>query len=883
MSIGSIVSLTDNVRQTVLENGLTVLTSEVHTAPAVSVQVWYQFGSLDEAPGVNGIAHLLEHMMFKGTTHRPIQFGSLFQALGSQSNAFTSYDQTAYVNTAERDKLEALLVLEADRMQNARLAALDLEMEKRVVSSELLYSENHPRYRLDRAVMRAAFPEHPYGLPVGGTRGDVEQLTLEQVRSYYRHYYRPAHAVLVIVGDFPTEPTLKTVRQTFGQLPGAPREREIVRTIVSTTPAQSTPIVLREPGTVPLMRVVYPLPESNHPDVPALQVMDYILASGRSSRLYQALVESGLASSCGGSASNLTAGGWYALGATAAPGQELAKIEQVLQQVIEDVSTQGVRSEQLSRAKTQIQANAILGNRDLTSQGMQLGDTQTATGDYRHTDRYLGALAQVREQDVQRVAREYLNQRARTVGFFEPTQLEGESRPAEAPLSQIPENFSPPTPVAPRAEYLPPRTSERTQSEQRLPQEFALPNGLQVLLLPEHSTPTVALSGYIGAGEEFDPCAKAGLARLTAQNLISGTQTSPQRTLAKTLENRGAKLWFFSDREGVYCGGSSLAADLSVLLQTLADVWQKATFPTEQLELSRQRRLTALKVAWDNPEYVARRTLTEAIYPENHPFGRFPTAATLKAISREDVVRFYRDYYRPDTTVLALVGDFEPEKVLAQIENLFVGWLASGQPPVLQLPPVPLPPKLVRYFQALPGKASSITLMGHPSIHRRDPRFYTALVLNQILGGSPLSSRLGTELRDRQGLTYGIYSRFSPSIRTGSFSIQMQTAPEDAPRAISITLTVLSLLQEQGVSDAEVETAKGSIISTQVVANTNPELVGDEILMNQVYGLRREELRQFKRKIQAVTPKGVNQAAKQLLHPAQMVVVTAGPPLAASP
>lgn len=198
----SSISVTEDVRKTVLENGLTVLTKEVHTAPVVSVQVWYKIGSRNEAPGVNGIAHQLEHMLFKGTTERPIQFGRLFSALGSDSNAFTSYDQTAYFGTVERNKLKALLVLEADRMQNALINAEQLASEKRVVISEVQGYENRPDYRLNRAVMRAALPNSPYGLPIGGTKADVEKFTVEQVREYYRKYYSPDNATLLVVGDF---------------------------------------------------------------------------------------------------------------------------------------------------------------------------------------------------------------------------------------------------------------------------------------------------------------------------------------------------------------------------------------------------------------------------------------------------------------------------------------------------------------------------------------------------------------------------------------------------------------------------------------------------------------------------------------------------------
>ncbi len=213
------ILVTENVRKTVLENNLTVLTKEVHTSPVVTVQVWYKVGSRNEEPGVNGIAHQLEHMMFRGTKNRPIQFGRLFSALGSDSNAFTSYDQTAYYNTVEPDKLKALLVLEADRMENALIDAQKLAQEKRVVISELQGYENSPNYRLSRAVMRAAFPNHAYGLPVGGTKADVEKFQVEQVLKYYRNFYTPDNAVVVLVGDFHTAATIKAVKETFGKIP----------------------------------------------------------------------------------------------------------------------------------------------------------------------------------------------------------------------------------------------------------------------------------------------------------------------------------------------------------------------------------------------------------------------------------------------------------------------------------------------------------------------------------------------------------------------------------------------------------------------------------------------------------------------------------------
>jgi zinc protease len=243
---------------------------------------------------------------------------------------------TAYFGTVEADKLEALLVLEADRMKNSTIDESALTSEKRVVISELQGYENSPNYRLGRAVMRSAFPTSPYGLPVGGTKADVEQFTVDQVRYYYNTYYRPDNAALVVVGNFKQDELMKLINQTFGAIPktttplpisAAPKDKPQPRTV------NKAAIALKEAGTTPLLNAVYPLPDVTHPDVAALQVMDGILSSGRSSRLYQSLVETGLASEASGYAANLLGGGWYDFSITAAPQQDLPKIDQVLQQV----------------------------------------------------------------------------------------------------------------------------------------------------------------------------------------------------------------------------------------------------------------------------------------------------------------------------------------------------------------------------------------------------------------------------------------------------------------------------------------------------------------------------------------------------------------------
>lgn len=916
-------TLTENVRKTVLENGLTVLTKEVHTAPVVTVQVWYKVGSRNEEPGVNGIAHQLEHMMFKGTKNRPIQFGRLFSALGSDSNAFTSYDQTAYYGTVERNKLKALLVLEADRMQNSQIEPEQLASEKRVVISELQGYENSPEYRLNRAVMQAVFPNHAYGLPVGGTKADVEKFQVEQVQKYYRDFYSPDNAVLVIVGDFQTANTLETVKEVFGELANRVRselavsvaERELgVRsknTFISSDSALNTPIVLREPGAGRLLQVVYPLPDANQPDVPALDVMDYIFTEGRNSRLYQALVESGLANEVTASVTSLRESGWYEVLVTAGSKQDLKKIDSVLSSAIANVAEKGVTSEEVEQAKTQLIADVILSNRDITSQAMRLGHDQTTAGDYHYTDCYLADVRLVKPTDVVAVINKYLRKEARTVGFFEPTQKQITEVGDKPDSAQTTENFSPVAPVllSEVVKYLPPvdlatdallavvgisvhvasgretvashshraSASGREDIAQILPEQFKLTNGLRILLLRDNSTPTVTLSGHIQAGTEFDPDNQAGLAAFVAANLLNGTNSKDVLTIAKVLAERGASLDFQAYSEGVHIEGDSLAEDLPILVEVLADVVKNCTFPVKDLELHRQQTLTDLQQELDEPSEVARRIFVQSIYPKKHPLHTFPTEESLHQIQRQDVIDFKAKYYRPDTTVLALVGDFDLDKVRSLLQNKFGNWEASGEAPTLKYPTVSMPEKIVSLNPVLPGKAQAVTYMGCTSINRYDHRFHAALVLNQILGGDTLSSRLGAEVRDRQGLSYGIYSYFQALKNAGTFLIEMQTSPEDSTKAIASTRQILQQIHQQGVTALEVETAKRTLISHYNVSLANPEELTDRILMNEVYELDKVELHSFTDKIQKVTLAEVNQAARKLLHPDQILVVTAGP------
>jgi zinc protease len=875
-------TLTRGVQKTVLDNGLTVLTKEIHTAPVVSVQVWYRVGSRNEGPGHNGISHQLEHLLFKGTQSRPIQFGRLFSALGSASNAFTSYDMTAYFGTVSSDKLEALLVLEADRMRHSLINEEQLETEKRVVISELQGYDNSPEYRLSEAVMRQAFPDRAYGLPVGGTKADVESFTVEQVRDYYSTYYSPDNAVLVVTGDFDPDTLQSSIDKTFGAL--APNT---VRTSISSlsTPLEkgdspTVPLLLQQPGSASLIESVYPIPDVQHPDVPVLDVLDAVLSVGRNSRFFQTLIEPGLASHVSSYSAALMEPGWYNISAALIPEQNLEAVDQVLLQTIADIQQTPVSDEELERAKQQLMTHFMMSNREVDSQASQLAYSEVVTGDYCYSDRYLAQIQQVRAADVQRVAQTYLNVAQRTVGYFEPTQFDEDAEVGGGgSAQQTAENFTPSEPVDPAevAQYLPALNAAKGSTTQVLPETFTLPNGFRVLLLSDHSSPTVTLNGNIQAGNGLDLLTKPGVASLTAETIMGGTDVHDALALAKRLEDRGAGLDFSAFREGVEVEGHALAADLPLLLRTLAEVLQQAAFPDSELELSRKQIISSLHMELDDPARLGRRTLQQKLYAPEHPFHVFPSIETMQGITREDIKSFYHQRYTPEHTVLALVGDFDIPQVQAQIHELFGNWKTAVAESTLQVPPTALPAATHRIQISLPGKSQSVTYMGYPGIDRRDTRYHAAMVLNQILGGDTLSSRLGAEIRDRQGLTYGIYSYFAAGQIAGPFVIEMQTAPEDTEQAVNSTIALLQHLRQNGISEAELSAAKRSIVNSYPVELANPDAVVHRMLINAVDGFNPEEIRDFPLKIESVSMEQIDQVIQELILPDHLLIVTVGP------
>lgn len=415
-----------DVQEFVLDNGLKVLLLEDHKSPAVTFQVWYRVGARNEKDGKSGLSHFLEHMLFKGT-HKigPEEYARIIAKNGGRSNAFTSSDVTVYFATMSRDKIGIEIDLEADRMANASLGAKYFEPEKRVIQEERrLRTEDQPVSALAEATGAVAYMIHPYRRPVIGWMQDIKDLTLEDLREYYKLYYAPNNAFIVMTGDFSTDEMLPKIRAAFGKVPRGPAPPKM--DAVEPPQAGERRVVLKKEAELPFILMYYHAPNLHHPDTYALSLLSVILAGGRSSRLYHELVyQKRLARSVDADYSGVAIDPTvFSVTAQVMPGKEPAEVEREIDNVLDKIKAEQVSERELQKAKNQIEAAFIFGRDSIFGQAMKIGYYEAA-GNWRLMDSYLHGIRKVTREDVQRVAKAYLDRDRRTVGVLIPVNEKG--------------------------------------------------------------------------------------------------------------------------------------------------------------------------------------------------------------------------------------------------------------------------------------------------------------------------------------------------------------------------------------------------------------------------------------------------------------------------
>jgi zinc protease len=411
------------VQEFVLDNGLKVLLLEDHKSPSVTFQVWYRVGSRNEKDGKSGLAHFLEHFMFKGTpTTGPEEYSRIIAKNGGQSNAFTTTDMTVYFATMSRDKISVELELEADRMANALLGDTYFEPEKKVIQEERrLRTDDNPAAALGEVVNAVAYTVHPYRRPVVGWMEDIQNLTRQDLVDFYKLYYSPSNAFIVVTGDFSTAELLPKIKAAYGKIPrGADAPKVSV-----TEPEQrgERRVIFKKEAELPFVLMFYHAPNLKSPDSYALDLLSVVLAGGRSSRLYHELVyQKRLAHSIDADYSSVSIDPTgFSIDAQLLPGKDPAELEGEIDRVVEKVKSELISDKELQKAKNQVEAAFIFAQDSIFGQAMKIGYYEIAGG-WRQMESYLDGIRKVTREDIRRVAKRYLDRDRRTVGTLIPTK-----------------------------------------------------------------------------------------------------------------------------------------------------------------------------------------------------------------------------------------------------------------------------------------------------------------------------------------------------------------------------------------------------------------------------------------------------------------------------
>ncbi|GIX03450.1 MAG: peptidase M16 [Planctomycetaceae bacterium] len=861
-----------------LNNGLQVLLFPDPSKPTVTVNLTVFVGSRHEGYGEGGMAHLLEHMLFKGTPDHP-HIPKALQERGANFNGTTWLDRTNYYETlpATAENLEFAIRLEADRLVNSLIREEDLRSEMTVVRNEFEEGENDPQSILLQRMMSAAFEWHNYGKATIGNRADIERVPIEALRQFYRKYYQPDNALLIVAGKFDEQQALEFIGRYFGTLPRP--QRELPNTWTEE-PAQDGErlVTLRRVGEVAMVGVLYHIPAGAHPDFVPVDVLATLLTMQPAGRLYKSLVESRKAASVHSAAYALHDPGVMRILAEVTSGNSPENVLETLLDTLEEVVEAGVRQDEVDRARQRLLKHWELLFSDSADLAIELSEW-AAMGDWRLFFLYRDRLEQVRVDDVNRVARSYLSPANRTVGLFIPTtQTARTVIPPTPPLEELVGNYRGRQEVDVGEELdVDPRNIESRTIRTTI-------EGVKVALLPKKTRGnTVVVRLTLRYGDEESLVGYDTAADLLPLLMTRGTRQLTRQQIQDSLDQNLAS-WSAS--------GNVAEAEFTVLtkrkhlpavLDLLRQVLREPSLPDTEFELLRQQRRTDLEQALTDTQEQAVNRVRRAINPFPPADVRYiPTLEEeLQRLQRLDIAqvrKLYQQFLGAQAGELVVVGDFSPDEVLAIFQKTFQGWTARMPYRRIVMPgEVSLKAQVERI--QIPDKANTFYLGAtvFPLIDTH-PDYAPLTLANYIFGAGALSSRLGDRIRQKEGLSYGVGSMLRDSSvdpRT-VFMIYAIANPANVERVHRGIREELERMRREPPTAEEVERARQGLLQMQKVSLTD-DLKLASILKNTLYaGRTMEYYARLEEQLSQVSPEHVQRVFARYIDPERLFIAIAG-------
>ena len=837
----------------VLPNGMTVILRENHAAPVVSIQVWVKAGSFQETEGEEGVAHVHEHMLFKGTQTRGV--GSIareVEAAGGEINAYTSWDMTVYfVNMASRFMNEGIDIL-ADIIENAAFDPQELEKEIQVILEEIRRSKDMPTTRLSETFFKTAYGAHPYGRPVIGFNETVQSFKREDVLRFYRNWYVPKNLVWVMVGDLDPATLMPMLEQKLSRIPDRPvpaRQEAVV-------PSQSSPraFVQEEDVKEAHLKLGFHIPDIAHPDVPALDVAAQILGQGRSSRLYASLrMEQRLVNSISAYSMTPKEPGLFIVGASL----EAKDIDPAIKGILEEtfrLCFEPVTMDEIKKAKAQIESDFIYQQETVQGQARELGYYEATTGDLDFGEKYLERLRSVGAEDVLRVARTYLRPANLTLGTLVPKGAK-ETVSKKRLLKEVSCIYR-----TTESRLIKGDAEPSGNSHQVL--KVRLSNGATLLVKENRAVPLVSfraafLGGLLSEDEENN-----GISNFLAGMMNKGTSTMGAEQIASEVESLAGSVSGFSGRDSFGLSGETVSWNFLPVFEIFSDILLHPSFPETFVEKTRQDVLAAIKNQEDSLTQLAFRLLWKTLYP-CHPYGMdvLGTAETAKALTRQDLIDFYGKHAVSQNLVLAIVGDVDRIEAKKVAEKLLAAM--PDEPLDRSIRPCSTPSGKEAVQNVSAEKQQAHILVGARGARHTDRDKYTLEVLDAVLSGQ--GGRLFTELRDQQSLAYSVTAINREAVSPGLFAIYMATQPENRQAAVAGILEQIRRIRDEKIPEADIERAKNYLVGTYEVGLQTNAAQAAAMTFNELYGLGYAEYLEYPQHIKEVTGREVRRAAEKYL------------------
>ncbi|WP_116107482.1 M16 family metallopeptidase [Lewinella sp. IMCC34191] len=874
------ITSVEGVTEYELDNGLTVLLFPDQSVPTTTVNVTYKVGSRHEAYGETGMAHLLEHLVFKGTPDHPNIPQELTEH-GARPNGTTWYDRTNYFETfsATDENLDWALDMEADRMVNSFIAAEDLESEMTVVRNEYESGENDPTGVLMERVLSTAYLWHNYGKSTIGSKADLENVPIERLQGFYRKYYQPDNAVLVVAGKFNPETALELIEEKFGSIPRP--ERELYPTY-TREPVQDGErfVELKRVGDVQVVQAAYHVPAGPHPDFPAVAVLMNTLVDEPGGILYKAIVENGDASSMWGYAPALAEPSYAFFNASVLKENDLMDVETAMKNTLDSLAMNPPTEEQVKRAKDGILKNFELNQRDANRVGL-LMSSYIAQGDWRLGYIYRDRVEQVTVDDVIRVAEKYFKPQNRTVGRFYPVEQPDRSDiPEVNDLNAITEGYEGREAIAEGEEFDP---SYENIDSRTVTGTLGENDNIEYMLLPKETrgnSVNAQLVFRFGDLESQEGRSEAG--EKAVRMLMMGSEKYDRQQIQDKLDELKARVNAYGSNGTLVFNIEAENERLPEVIDLIGEVARHPVFPKSEFDKMVKEELAYIDEQRNDPQAIVFQEMQRRTgdYPKGHPYyvpSFDEQVESLKDLTVDDVKAFYEEVFGGANATFAASGDMDVDAVKTALEKNFGDW---DSPVAFERIPreyTAVDPDMVKIETPDKANAWFVAVQTLP-INDENPDYPALVMGNYMLGGGFLNSRLATRIRQKDGLSYGVGSQFSASSLDdrGIFMTYAIYNPENREALEKAFREEIEKVRTEGFTKEELTAAKSGWKQNAAVSRAQDRSMAGQLEDNAYLDRTMEWSKELEEQMMSLTPEDVNAAIEKYIDVDKMVLLRAG-------